>query len=111
MSTGGQGTGAVRRRRRGVSSESDTPFSDAGDVRGRPAVLAYHVAVCGLVPGLGLLLGPAAVVLGVRARLLGRKDPAFKGRSLANVALVLGLLLAVTQWAGLALMILGLRGG
>jgi hypothetical protein len=111
MATEPQETPADRRpiRRRGLAPESDTPFSDQADVRGRAAVRAYRMSVYGLIPGFGLLLGPIAVVLGLYVRWSGRGDPSFRGQSLANAAILLGGLLTVTTWLGLALMILGWR--
>src|SRR4051794_2731484 len=38
---------------------------------------AYRVSVLGLIPGLGLVLGPIAVVLGILARQRALKDPEF----------------------------------
>ncbi len=104
--------GAGRKpRRRVVSEESDTPFSSQSvDARGRSAVRAYLVSLYALIPVVGLLLGPLALVMGLLAWLRGRRDPAFKGKSLCKAAVLLGSLLTVTQWAGLALMISGLRG-
>jgi hypothetical protein len=98
---------ASSRSRRCVAEESDSPFSGLGEGRNRPARLAYYMALVGLVPGLGLVLGPAAALLGIWARRRGRNDPAFTGQSPATAALVLGALLALTNWAGLALMIAG----
>ena len=97
-------------RRRGVAHESDTPFSSqAADARGRAAVRAYLVSLYGLIPLAGLLLGPAAMVMGAWAWMRGRREPAFKGVSLCKAAILLGFLLTVTQWVGLALMLSGLH--
>jgi hypothetical protein len=105
-----QGSGRRPRRRIEVE-ESDTPFSaQALDSRGRAAVRAYLVSLYALIPFLGLLLGPLAMALGLGAFLRGRREPDFKGGSLCKAAMLLGFLLTVTQWGGLALMISGLRG-
>jgi len=96
-------------RRRGLATESDTPFSEQVHLRNPEAARAYRIGIYGLIPPLSLVLGPLAVVLGFRARRRGRRDPTFTGGSLANAAIVLGALLTITSWAGLALMILGLR--
>jgi hypothetical protein len=93
-----------------VPEEADTPFGPLGTGATRTGRLAYLLAVAGLVPGLALLLGPAAVLLGLRARRRGRNDPAFTAEGPARAAVLLGSLEAVTNWAGLALMILGWRG-
>jgi hypothetical protein len=96
-------------RRRGLASENDTPFSEQVHLRNPEAARAYRVSLYGLIPPLSLVLGPLAVVLGLRARRRGRRDPNFTGGWLANAAIVLGAVLTITSWAGLALMILGLR--
>jgi hypothetical protein len=98
-----------RRRRRNGGDDTDTPFSRYIDPANRPAVRAYRLAVLSMVPGLGLLLGPAALVLGSLARRRGKADPDFTARGPAAAAVLFGALTAVTNWAGLALMVLGLR--
>jgi hypothetical protein len=90
-----------------VPEESDTPFVELGEGANRMARLAYYLALAGLVPGLGLLLGPAAAVLGALARRRGRSDPDFTAQGPARGAVLLGLLLALTNWVGLVLMVLG----
>jgi hypothetical protein len=75
----------------------------------RRAIWAYRISVIGLIPGLGLGLGPAAIVWGLLARLLGRIDPEFTGHGLALTAILLGVLNTLTNWIGLMLMIQGLK--
>jgi hypothetical protein len=74
----------------------------------RAAQWAYRVCVLGLIPGLGLVLGPAAVVLGGWVH-RGKPDLDPTARTLAGASVLLGTLIALTNWLGLALMILGLR--
>src|SRR5437588_6310668 len=103
--------GGRKPRRRGVADESDTPFSSqAADARGRAAVPAYLVSLYGMIPLAGLLLGPAAIIMGICAWLRGRRQPGFKGVSLCKAAILLGFLLTISQWAGLALMLSALQG-
>jgi hypothetical protein len=80
------------------------------DARGRAAVRAYLVSLYAMIPFVGLLLGPIAFLLGLGALVRGRRDSDFKGTSLCKTAMLIGFLLTVTQWGGLALMISGLRG-
>jgi hypothetical protein len=98
-----------RRRRRGSSVLTQTPFSTVSTEHNRPALRAYRLSVFSVLPGVGLFAGPLAVVLGLRARLRGRRDPLFTARGPAVAAVVLGALTAVTNWVGFALMFLGLR--
>jgi hypothetical protein len=64
---------------------------------------AYRVALWSLVPGLGLLLGPAAVVLGIRAARQATDDIAARIRG--KVAAWCGVLVTLTQWIGVVLMV------
>jgi hypothetical protein len=64
---------------------------------------AYRVALWSLVPGLGLLLGPAAVVLGVLAARRASEDIAARVRG--KVAAWCGVLVTLTQLIGVVLMI------
>src|SRR5262249_2951347 len=66
-----------RVKRRGIAEESDSAFGGPVEPPNRSAVWAYRVAVLGLVPGLGLGLGPAALVWGLAAGWRGRRDPEF----------------------------------
>ncbi len=98
------------RARRAVAEDSDTPFGELGKGTNRTAKLSYFLALAGMVPGLGLLLGPAAALLGTFARLRGRNDPEFTAHGPARGAIFLGVLLALTNWGGLVLMVLGWQG-
>jgi hypothetical protein len=91
-----------------VREEVDTPFCGLGEGPNRVARLAYLVAVAGLVPGLGLVLGPVAALLGLLAR-RRRFDPAFAAHGPAKAGLALGILLTLTNWGGLVLMVAGWR--
>jgi hypothetical protein len=97
-------------RKRGVAEVLETPFSEHVEPANRPAMRAFRVAVYGLVPGLGLFLGPLAIVLGALAGWRGRSDPAFTAPTPARAAVVLGALITLTNWLGLALMLAGWRG-
>jgi hypothetical protein len=98
-----------RRRRRGSSVLTETPFSTVTTEHNRPALRAYRLSVVSVLPGVGLVAGPLAVILGLRARLRGRRDPLFTARGPAVAAVILGALTAVTNWVGFTLMFIGLR--
>jgi hypothetical protein len=105
------GCGAVmsrRVKRRGVAGESNSPFGGPVEAPNRSAIWAYRVAVLGLIPGLGLGLGPLVIAWGLTARLRGQRDPEFTARGPATAAVLLGVLTALTNWIGLILMIRGL---
>jgi hypothetical protein len=96
-------------RVRAVAEEADTPFAGRPGGPNRPAILAYRICVAGLIPGLGLVLGPAALVLGSVARRKGAATPGFTAEGPARAAVWLGAAITLTNWLGLALMVLGLR--
>ena len=54
------------------------------------ALLAYYCAVFSLIPVFGLLLGPAALVLGVVGRSRIQSDPRLPGRAHAWIGILLG---------------------
>jgi hypothetical protein len=96
-----------RIKRRPIAEESDTPFGGPVEGPNRPAVLAYRVAVIGLIPGLGLALGPLVIVWGMWVQYRGRREPEFTGYGLTTAAVLLGLFITLTNWLGLTLMIRG----
>ncbi len=104
------GTLKSKPRRRGLSAETDTPFAPRTEACNRAALRAYHVCLLGLIPGVGLLCGPAAVVMGWIARRRGMKEPGFTAYSPARAAILLGLAIALTNWIGLVMMVMGVLG-
>ena len=94
-------------RRRGLAEETDTPFGPRTEACNRAALRAYYVGLLSLIPGLGLFLGPAAVILGLRAGQRGRNEPGFTAAGPARAAVLLGGVIALTNWVGLVLMLVG----
>ena len=62
------------------------------------ALIAYYLGIFGLIPCLGLILGPAAIVLGILGLRYKAKYPEAKGTAHAIVGLVLGSLEALGNW-------------
>jgi hypothetical protein len=58
--------------------------------RNAPALVGYYIAIFSLIPVLGLVLGPIAVVLGVLGLRRAKANPRAKGRVHAWVAIGLG---------------------
>jgi hypothetical protein len=54
------------------------------------ALTAYYLGIFGLIPCLGLILGPTAIVLGVLGLRYKAKYPEAKGKAHAIVGLLLG---------------------
>ena len=102
------GTLKSKPRRRGLAAETDTPFAPRTEACNRAALRAYHICLLGLIPGVGLLCGPAAMVLGLIARHRGTKEPGFTADSPALAAILLGCAIALTNWLGFVMMVIGI---
>jgi len=59
--------------------------------RNRPALWGYYAGVFSMVPGPGIILGPVAVILGMKGLALHRDGPDRKGRAHAITAIALGI--------------------
>lgn len=68
-----------------------------------PALIGYYISVASLIPIIALLLGPAAVVLGIAGINKCKADPRCKGMAHAIVAIVLG---SLTTLGNLGLIVL-----
>src|SRR5262245_21812429 len=96
--------GAVLARkpnRRATEVEAPSPFGWPVEPVNWPCTRAYWVACVGSVPGLGLVLGPAAVVLGLRAKAHARTEPECTTPEQATAAVLLGAISTLTNWLGL----------
>ena len=98
-----------RPRRRGIDQEVNTPFSPYAEGYNRDVQCAYRLCLIGLIPFLGLILGPLSAFLASRVRRKAKNDPGFTADGPARAAVVLGVLTGVTNWVGLGLMVIGLR--
>ena len=90
-----------RRPRRKPPNGDNEVFGTFLPANNPTAVRAYRAGVFAMVPFLGLMLGPLAVMLGIIA---GRKcrDPEIGGRSLARAAVIFGWANFFTQLGGTA---------
>jgi hypothetical protein len=98
-------------RRRAIAEEVDSPFSRNVAPVNWPAIRAYRLTIWGLIPVAGAILGPVGAILAWQAIRRSRYEPTFTAHGPARVAVWLGVALAVTNWAGLLLIYLGLRTG
>jgi hypothetical protein len=98
-----------RVRRKPANDEPFDPLAVPVEGANRMALWAYRLGLWGLIPVVGLLLGPAALIWGILARLRGRRDPTFTFHPPAWAGIALGALVSVTNWLGVWLMVLGLR--
>ena len=70
------------------------------------ALIGYYLAVFSLIPAAGLVLGPAAVILGALGLRDRRRQPAMHGLGHAIFALVFGGLTTLGHLAAIVLIIL-----
>ena len=96
-----------RRARRRASQDSDAPFGAKAEGSNLAALLAYRLSLFGLIPIVGLVLGPVSVLL-VGWAWLPAQDPTFSAYGPLIAALILGSIDALTNWGGVVLMVLGL---
>ena len=95
------------RRRKNDRSEVPVSFLPDGNPNARRA---YLCAVVGLIPGLGVLLGPFAILFGVLGRRAALRDEFRRGLGHAYVSRVLGaveFIFGAAGWACLARAITG----
>lgn len=95
-----------RRRDGGVASEAAiNPWIHSSN---RLGLAAYRCSLLAMIPFLGLIFGPIAVVLGVLGWRRERRQPSERGGGQATAAVVLGGATLVTNWAGLFFLLRGL---
>jgi hypothetical protein len=87
------------RRRKNDRSEFPVSFLPDGNPNARRA---YLCAILGLVPGLGLVFGPLAIVFGILGRRAALRDEFHRGLGHAWVSRVLGTIEFVCGAAGWA---------
>jgi hypothetical protein len=99
----------ARKRNRPGEAENATPLFEEGMIRYPRAARSYRLAIYAMIPLAGLLLGPAAFLLGWRSLREGRRtEQPFLGAHLCKAAIFLGTLATLTQGAGLALVLTSL---
>lgn len=94
-----------RPRRQELFDQSDSPFVRRPDSRNRTALLAYRYAVFSLIPFLGLLLGPIAMIIAFIAWRQEDVDPENRQTRHSLVAFFLGLATFCASAVGLFLII------
>ena len=95
-------TAEPARRRKNDRSEVPVSFLPEGNPNARRA---YLCAVVGLIPGLGVLLGPSAIVFGILGRKAALRDEFRRGLGHAYVSRVIGaveFIFGAAGWACLA---------
>jgi hypothetical protein len=105
-----------QRPRRQDDYDDDEPPDDGGvstliPYRNGFALGGYYCGVFSLIPGLGMILGPTAVVLGIMALNYVKKYPTAKGTGHAIAALVLGGLTTLGHLACLGFFVVAIIAG
>ena len=97
-----------KRPRRREIDDDDRDFGDITPWKNPAALYGYRLGVIGLVPVLGMVLGPVAIVLGAISIWKYRTDNSVGGYSQSHAALVLGLIETAFNAAGLYLIARGM---
>jgi hypothetical protein len=100
----------MRANRGRNKANQNVPLSPETEARNRAALRAYRVSLLGLVPGLGLVCGPAAVLMGGWIRSWCKSDPAFTAVGPLNASVAFGIFVTAANWIGATLMVVGLSG-
>ncbi len=90
-----------RRRNEGDATGGLIPYKNA------KALASYYCGVFALIPCVGLILGPIAIVLGFMGLAHANKSPESKGKAHAIVGIVLGSLITLGHLAGLVFLGIG----
>lgn len=98
-----------RPRRRELLDEGGV-FGSFTPWKNPPAVYSYAIALAGMTPVLGLVLGPTAIVLGFVGRARLRRNPEIKGLSFIRAGIVLGTLDFFVNVAGVTCILIGWLG-
>lgn len=95
-----------------INRKKDTPpdqISPQTEACNQAAQQAYWFATMGLIPIVGLVFGPIAIVLGLLAKKKARADSEFTLWGPVWASIYFGLAITVCNWVGVGLMIIGLR--
>lgn len=109
------------RRSRRPSDEEEDEDEDVRDndggvstlipYRNGLALASYYTGVFSLIPCVGLVLGPTAIVLGILGLRYANRNPKAKGTAHAVIGLVLGGLTALGNWGVVIVGVIGILLG
>jgi hypothetical protein len=114
MRTAGEQNGQQKRNssqsiRRSRRKDAPGQVSEETEARNLLALRAYRISLFALIPGLALVLGPTAFVLGCLARQKCLRDPDFTLWGPLRASIAFGAAATVFNLVGFTLMYLGLR--
>jgi hypothetical protein len=96
-----------RQRRRAAVDDGNGASNSNADMHNAAALRAYRLSLYAMIPGAGLLLGPIALILAIVAAVRSRGVPGYTARGVAIGAILIGILVTATQWAGVTMMAIG----
>lgn len=94
-----------RRPRRRDFEQPDEPIATLIPYKNPKALAAYYCGVFGLIPCVGLILGPVALILGILGVRYVNANPTAKGTGHAIAGIVLGALELLFNWGALIFML------
>ena len=97
-----------RRARRRELDDEDRDFGDQRPWKNLAALYGYRSSAFGLIPVLGLVLGPLAILLGAMGIWRHHKDESVGGYSQSRAAVFLGVLETVCNAVGIYLIARGI---
>lgn len=95
------------RRRRRRDDEYENPTGGLIPYENGFALAGYYCGVFGLIPGLGLILGPLALIFGIVGVRNKSRHPERGGTAHAIVGIVLGTLATLANWIVAILILIG----
>lgn len=91
----------------GTGSGGDAVVATMIPYKNPAALIGYYTSIASLIPFLGHLAGPAAIILGVMGFRAVKREPTRKGTAHAWVAVILGSLTTLFYWGIVIVMIIG----
>jgi hypothetical protein len=96
----------AKQPREDFEEDDENVVSSVIPYRNVPALVGYYLGVFSLIPCLGLVLGPAAVILGIVGLRGASRQPKKKGMGHAITALILGGLTSLGNYGAVAVMVI-----
>ena len=94
-----------RRRRRSRDDDDGEVLGGLIPYKNGMALAAYYCGVFSLIPGIGLILGPMAIIFGFMGLGRAKRHPQAKGKGHSIAGIVLGGLVTLAHVVGLVVVI------
>ena len=76
----------------GQTPDDDAPLSGLIPYKNPPALIGYYLGIFSCFPVIGIILGPAAIILGIKGLRQRKRDPKKKGSAHAWIAIITGII-------------------